>query len=211
MIGSGAVLVDGAPASPLARLSERAVVTVHGSLLPPAAPVQTWMLNKPLGIDCRIEPDQPHSIARLLAALPPGLFPAGRLDKDSSGLLLLTNDGSLCQRLLHPDGWHEKEYTITVDRDANAQQLEQLRAGTRYQVGPHWYRPRPCVATQIGPRELRITLTEGMHRQIRYMCRAAGLRVVELRRIRVNRLWLGHLEPGMVRELGPDDLDRLGA
>jgi 16S rRNA pseudouridine516 synthase len=209
LIDSGVVLLDGTPASPLARLSEGSVVTVNGR--PVAAPgrLQTWLLNKPVGVDCRIAPDRPHSIAHLLATLPPGLFPVGRLDKDSCGLLLLTNDGKLCQRLMHPDFWHEKEYVVTVDKDFTERQIELLRSGTSYEVGPHRYQPRPCVATQSAPRELRITLTQGMHRQIRYMCRAAGLRVVGLQRIRLNQLLLGDLDPGAVRELGRDDLKRL--
>lgn len=209
LIASGAVLLDGKPASLAARLAEGSVVTVHGKPLPAPARLQHWMLNKPVGIDCCIQPDRAHSIAHVLATLPAGLSPVGRLDKDSCGLLLLTNDGKLCQRLMHPDHWHEKEYSVTVDTDPTPLQLEQLRSGTSYQVGPHRYQPRPCVVEQPAPRELRITLTEGMHRQIRYMCRAAGLRVLELRRIRLNRLTLGDLPPGAVRELGPDEVKLL--
>lgn len=211
LIESGAVLVDGERASPIARLSPDSVVTVHGRPLPAPARLQYWVLNKPVGIDCCIQPDRPDSIAHLLAHLPAGLSPAGRLDKDSSGLLLLTNDGKLCQRLMHPAFWHEKEYAVTVDQEPAAGQLAQLRAGTSYQVGPHCYQPRPCAVVQTGPRRLQITLTEGKYRQIRYMCRAAGLRVLELRRIRVNQLLLGDLACGAVRELGPDDLELLEA
>lgn len=209
LVDSGAVLLDGKRTSLVARLSQDSIVTVHGKPVPAPARLQYWLLNKPVGIDCCIQPDQPRSIAHLLAALPAGLFPVGRLDKDSCGLLLLTNDGRLCQRLMHPDHWHEKEYAVTVDKDLTAQQLEQLRSGASYQVGPHRYQPRPCFVMQTAPRELRITLTEGMHRQIRYMCRAAALRVLQLRRIRLNQLLLGDLAPGAVRELGPQEVELL--
>jgi pseudouridine synthase len=208
---AGAVRVDGKLASALTRLTPDSTVTVDGEPVPPARRLQYWLLNKPVGIDCCIRPEQPHSIAHVLAALPVGLRPAGRLDRDSSGALLLTNDGKLCQRLMHPDFHHEKEYAVRVDKEVAAWQLEQLRAGASYQVGQRRCHPRPCVVTQTAPRELRITLTQGMHRQIRRMCRAAGLRVLELRRLRLNRLLLGELAPGAARELGPHELTLLEA
>ena len=124
-------------------------------------------------------------------------------------MLLLTNDGQLCQRLMHPDHRHEKEYAVRVDRDFTAQQLEQLRSGASYRVGVRRYHPRPCRVTRTAPREFRITLTEGKNRQIRYMCRAAGLKVLQLRRIRLNQLLLGDLAHGAVRELGPEQVELL--
>lgn len=209
LIRSGAVRVDGSPASPIAWVNEGSVITVNGEPIAAPTPPRYFLLNKPEGIDCCIEPHAPDSIARILQHLPPGLSPVGRLDKDSCGLLLLTHDGKLCHRLMHPDCCHEKEYVVTVDTDLTAEQLERLRSGAGYQVGPHRYQPRPCKVVQTSPRRFQITLTQGMHRQIRYMCRAAGLRVVRLERIRLNGLLLGDLAPGETRELAPAEVELL--
>ncbi len=209
LIRSGAVLVDGRPASALTIVNGDSAITLDGEPIAAPSPPRTFLLNKPEGIDCCIEPREPDSIARILQHLPPGLSPVGRLDKDSCGLLLLTHDGKLCHRLMHPDCGHEKEYAVTVDADPSAEQLERLRSGAGYQVGPHRYQPRPCEVVQTAPRRFRITLTQGMHRQIRYMCKAAGLRVVRLERIRLNRLLLGDLAPGEARELTPAEVELL--
>lgn len=139
------------------------------------------------------------------------LAPIGRLDKDSSGLLLLTNDGRVTERLLHPDFWHEKEYEVGVNKPLSVDSLKKLRKGV---VLDDDYETRPCEVKQLDERKLLITLTEGKKRQIRRMLESLGYRVRELKRLRIMNLKLGNLEEGRYRELTPqeqsDFLSKLG-
>lgn len=126
------------------------------------------------------------------------LAPIGRLDKDSSGLILLTNDGRVTERLLHPDFWHEKEYEVGVNKVITPYIVKALANGVTLDDG---YRTRKCVVRQIDERKLIIVLTEGKKRQIRRMLEALGLRVRELHRVRIMNLRIGDLREGEWREL----------
>jgi pseudouridine synthase len=181
-------------------------IWLDGEPLPPAPPRRYWAYHKPVGIDCNVRPDDPHSIAPLLQQLPPGVFAIGRLDKDSCGLLLLTNDGPFAHRLLHPAQQHQKTYRVDVDKTVTDAALQQLRAGMRYQAGPVWNEARPCLAVLITPSQLELTLTEGKNRQIRYMCKQLGLKVTRLERIRIGLLALPQLSAGQLLELQPDQV-----
>jgi pseudouridine synthase len=126
------------------------------------------------------------------------LAPIGRLDKDSSGLLLLTNDGRVTERLLHPDFWHEKEYEVGVNRPLTTEAIRALTRGVELDDG---YVTRECTVKQLDERLLLITLTEGKKRQIRRMLESLGFRVRELKRVRIMNLRLSDLEEGRWREL----------
>lgn len=174
--------------------------------LPAVPPRQYWAYHKPVGVDCNVRTSDQHSIATILQHLPAGVFAIGRLDKDSCGLLLLSNDGAFAQRLLHPAQQHQKTYRVQVDQAVTNSMLQQLQQGLRYQAGPQWIEARPCLAELRGPTQLELTLTEGKNRQIRYMCRQLGLKVLQLQRIRIGALTLPDLTVGELQELNPQQV-----
>lgn len=179
-------------------------ILVDGEALPHPAPRQCWLYHKPVGVDCNVKTDDPSSIAQLLTTLPLRLFPLGRLDKDSSGLLLLSNDGSLAHQLMHADQKQQKEYRVEVDKDVTTAQIQQLAQGVRWQLGTTWYQSEPCLVQGEGTL-LTIVLTQGLNRQIRYMCRSVGLKVLKLHRVRINRLQLSDVV-GCCRPLTADEM-----
>ena len=133
------------------------------------------------------------------------LVPVGRLDKASEGLLLVSNDGALIQRLTHPRFGHRKTYEVEVNAEPSPRQLGILRSPLVIEG----YRIRPVPVEALGGRRLRFVLSEGRHRQIRQMCEQAGLRVRRLRRVALSGLTLGGLAPGRFRELTPAEIARL--
>jgi len=164
-------------------------IQVDGEVLPQPAPRQCWLYHKPVGVDCNVKPGDPNSIWQLLVTLPLRLFPLGRLDKDSSGLLLLSNDGALAHQLMHADQRQQKEYRVEVDKVVTAEQRQQLAAGVSWQLGNTLYHSDPCLVT-AQQNQLTLVLTQGLNRQIRYMCRAVGLKVLTLHRVRIHQLQL---------------------
>jgi len=154
------------------------------------------VLNKPRGYVTSC--DHPgERIVLELVDLPQRIFPVGRLDKDSTGLLLLTNDGPIHHRLSHPSFDHEKEYEVTVDAPLSDSDLEQLARG----MPLDGRMTRPAGVERIGARRFRITLMEGRNRQIRRMVGGVGRRVVALHRVRVGNIRLGRLREGQWRYL----------
>jgi 23S rRNA pseudouridine2605 synthase/23S rRNA pseudouridine2604 synthase len=162
------------------------------------------MLNKPAGVVSSCQ-HRGEPVVTDLVDLPQRLFPVGRLDKDSTGLLLLTSDGRIHHRLSHPSFDHEKEYVVTVDRPIDDQALGLLEKG----MPLSGVMTRPARVTRISKRRFRIVLMEGKNRQIRRMVKKVGNRVVRLNRIRVAGLKLGNLARGSWRHLRTDERRRL--
>ena len=125
------------------------------------------------------------------------IFPIGRLDKDSEGLILLTNNGDIVNEILRVEHGHEKEYLVTVERPVTATFLSMMAAGVR--IGGE--KTKPCVVTRTGPASFRMVLTQGLNRQIRRMCSALGYRVQSLTRVRIMHIRLGSLATGAWRDL----------
>ncbi len=168
-----------------------------GNLLLPSHEKHYVLYHKPVGIDCNLNPEKADSLYHLLQQFPMRLFPVGRLDKDSCGLVLLTNDGELAQRLLHPDFYHEKNLSgDSRYKPLTTQALDQLASGVSWTVGPHSYQSRPCQVTQLSDDWFEIVLTQGLNRQIRYMCRTEGLKVLQLKRIQLAEFSLADLAEG---------------
>lgn len=204
MIAAGRVRVNGEIACEPGRrvFAGRDVVTLDGAPLPAASgPRRTIMIHKPAGLLCSADRSQGPIVGDLVAHLPQRLVPAGRLDKESSGLLLLSDDGDLIARLTHPRHGHRKVYEVEVAGRCDAAALACLRAPMT--LDGHALRPVEVrqLRRRGGRAWLRFVLREGRHRQIRRMCGRAGLTVVRLQRVAVGPLALGALRPGEWRDL----------
>ncbi len=188
-------------------------IRINGKPVVFAVPPLTLMLNKPAGYICSADAAQGRTVFALLNAIPQRLFTIGRLDKNSEGLLLLTNDGELANRLTHPRYEHRKLYEVTVGRLVTPVMLAKLNSALPIDGVP--IQPaRVIIKAQDGGNRqtlLEFTLKEGRNRQIRKMCEQVGLRILRLRRIQVGQLRLGPLPTGQYRELTPDECRRLTA
>ncbi len=158
-------------------------------------------LNKPAGITCTTERDVPGNIIDFVGHAE-RIFPIGRLDKESEGLILLTNNGDIVNEILRAEHGHEKEYLVTVERPVTETFLAMMAAGVR--IGGE--KTLPCSVTQSGPASFRMVLRQGLNRQIRRMCSALGYRVRHLRRERIMHIWLSDLPVGQWRELREDEI-----
>ena len=162
------------------------------------------VLNKPAGIVCTADPREPMTVVDYIN-YPIRIFPVGRLDKDSEGLLLLTSDGEIVNRLLRAAGGHEKEYEVEVDKPVTKEFLEKMMAGVEILDTV----TLPCKIRKTGPRSFNIILIQGLNRQIRRMCEALGYNVRKLRRIRIMNIKLGNMQPGQWREVTDEELSVL--
>jgi 23S rRNA pseudouridine2604 synthase len=160
-------------------------------------------LNKPVGVTCTTEADIEENIIDLVG-YPERIFPIGRLDKDSEGLILLTNDGDIVNEILRSENNHEKEYLVTVDRPITDLSLQMMASGVKI-MGEL---TKPCRVSRIDRESFRMILTQGLNRQIRRMCSALGYRARSLKRVRIMNIHLGALGPGQWRHL--TDTERAG-
>jgi 23S rRNA pseudouridine2605 synthase len=206
LIRGGRVAVNGRTVTdPAARVAAGDEVRVDGRPVVPEAPV-VLALHKPAGyVSTARDPQGRPTVLDLVPAAGRRLYPVGRLDATSEGLLLLTNDGDLTQLLTHPRHGLPKTYRVRVDRTPGADALERLRRGVRLADGP----TRPADVELEGDRWLRITIREGRHRQVRRMCAAVGLDVERLIRVAVDGLELGGLPPGACRALTAEEVEML--
>lgn len=204
LIDEGRVRVDGRVGALGDRVTEGMRVTVDGQALSGRGEKVYLLLNKPVGIVCTADPREPMNVVDYLD-YPVRIFPVGRLDKDSQGLLLMTSDGEIVNRLLRAAGGHEKEYEVEVDRPVTRAFLEKMAAGVPILDTV----TLPCRVRRTGERSFNIILVQGLNRQIRRMCEALGYNVRALRRIRIMNLRLGGLKPGQWREVTQEELDGL--
>ncbi len=205
IISKGRVTVGGEVVTDPARdVGEGDDVRVDGS--PVAAEArEVWAVNKPAGVvSTAREPGQRPAVVSLVDSTA-RLYPVGRLDADSTGLLLLTNDGELANRLTHPRYGVAKAYRARLRAPIADRDLARLRGGIELEDGP----TAPAGVTRLGERELEIVLREGRNRQVRRMLEAVGNRVVSLRRVRFGPLDLGDLGEGRARRLSAQEVSRL--
>jgi 23S rRNA pseudouridine2604 synthase len=204
MIEEGRVRLNGRVAILGDRVTDADVVTVDGRAVSRRPPLAYLAYHKPVGVTCTTESHVAGNIVHAVG-YPERIFPIGRLDKDSSGLILLTNDGDIVNRILRAEFGHEREYVVTVDRPYPLSFLEHLEKGVLV-LGE---KTRPCRTKKVEATAFRITLTEGRNRQIRRMCSALGCRVVTLVRTRIMHIRLGDLPVGEWRHLTPKERDEL--
>ncbi|TCZ74721.1 pseudouridine synthase [Flaviaesturariibacter aridisoli] len=181
-------------------------VLVDGEPLPKKKAPVYLMLNKPKGITCTTDRQDKTNIIDFVN-YKQRIFPIGRLDKLSEGLIFLTSDGDIVNKILRSGNGHEKEYMVTTDRPFDLDFLKQMRAGVRIPDGM----TKPCFVKQEAPNRFRIILTQGMNRQIRRMCEALGYRVTALKRVRIMNITLTGLPPGKWRFFTPAELASLQA
>ena len=203
---AGNVTVNGQPVTTLGTKvdPERDFVQLNGVAVGRTDPHVYVMLNKPAGVVSSCD-HRGERVVTDLIDLAQRLFPVGRLDRESTGLLLLTNDGRIHHRLSHPSFDHEKEYEVTVQWPVEEDALNAMRKG----ISLSGVTTRPARVTRLSKRKFRIVLKEGRNRQIRRMAKAVGNRVVALHRTRVANVKLGKLESGRWRHLTEDEVERL--
>ena len=200
-IAAGRVTVNGVVAELGTRLAEDDQVAVDGRPID-AKPRRVYLaLNKPVGVECTTDRDVPGNIVDFVGHRE-RIFPIGRLDKDSEGLILLTNDGDVVNHVLRAENAHEKEYVVAVDRPLTPEFLAGMAGGVPI-LGTV---TNPCRVSQVGRNTFRIVLTQGMNRQIRRMCEHFDYTVRRLQRVRIMHIRLGELPIGKWRNLTPEEV-----
>ena len=206
LIAEGRVLVDGEMAVLGRRVDpETALIEVDGAPVGVRPDLVHYVLNKPAGVVTTADDPQGRPTVVGLVPNEPRVFPVGRLDVDTEGLLLLTNDGELAHRLTHPSYGVEKEYVAEVEGLPTRAVLRRLREGVELDDGL----TAPARATLVDPSVVRLTIHEGRNRQVRRMCEAVGHSVVRLIRTRIGPLADRSLAPGAWRELTGDEVRSL--
>ena len=214
LISGGKVTIDGRQARTGDKVTGQETVLCNGVAVGPAAGGQKakpvlLVVNKPRGVVCTTShKDRAPNIVDMLQ-YPCRIYPVGRLDKDSEGLLLMTNQGELANQIMHEGSMHEKEYLVTVDRPLNPAFLNKMGEGVELkELG---VATRPCRVSMEGKKIFRIVLTQGLNRQIRRMCQALGYRVVALKRVRIMNIHLGKLNVGGFRKATPREWEEIMA
>src|SRR5699024_5772763 len=200
-IEAGRITINGEVAQLGSRVEEGDEVRADGQLVKTESELVYIVLNKPVGITSTTERHIEGNVVDFVNH-PLRIFHIGRLDKDSNGLLLLTNDGDIVNEILREEHGHEKEYIVTVDKPITKDFIRQMESGVHI-LGTT---TKPCKVRQLGARKFNITLTQGLNRQIRRMRSALGYHVQTLQRTRILNIHLGDLPIGQWRDLTDDEL-----
>lgn len=204
LIEMGRVTIDGVKATTGMKVGKNQVVKVDGKPIKKVEELVYIVLNKPVGITCTTERNVKGNIIDFVKHKK-RIFPIGRLDKDSQGLILLTNDGDIVNKILRAGNNHEKEYLVTVDKIITDEFITKMGSGVRI-LGT---KTKDCFVKREGKFMFRIILTEGMNRQIRRMTEALGYNVVKLERIRIMNINISKLRMGQWRDLTARELIKL--
>lgn len=201
------VTVNGRIASMGTKVSDEDEVALNGKRIGGKPKTVVLALYKPVGVTCSEKDRHAEKLITDMIHYPVRVTYAGRLDKDSEGLLLLTNDGSLIDAMMRGANRHEKEYVVKVDKELTEEFLESMRAGVYLKELDQT--TRPCQVEMEGKYTFRIILTQGLNRQIRRMCAAFGYEVRKLKRVRVMNITLDKIPYGKYRELSEGELEEL--
>ncbi len=197
LIEAGRVQVDGRAATPGQKVAKGQRVLVDGREVVPEQELILLAVNKPRGVVCTTDRRWGDRTIYDVVDCPKRIFSVGRLDKDSEGLLLMTNYGDILNKILRAGNYHEKEYLVTVDREISKDFLKKMAEGVY--LDELDTTTRPCSIRMVGKCQFRIVLTQGLNRQIRRMCEALHYRVKRLVRVRIMNIELGDLKPGEYR------------
>ena len=203
-IEAGRVTCNGLPAALGTRVADGDEVRIDGKPLGAKRRQVYIALNKPVGVTCTTEADVEGNFIDWVG-YPERIFPVGRLDKDSEGLILLTNDGDIVNEILRAENHHEKEYVVTVDRAITELSLKMMADGVKI-MGEL---TKPCKVTRVDDKTFRMILTQGLNRQIRRMCSALGYKARRLVRVRIINIELGSLGAGEWRPLTAAEIEGL--
>jgi len=204
LVEQGAVKVNGKTAVMGQKVTINDSIMVKGKNISREEEQILIALNKPVGIECTTDLNNPDNIVDFIN-FDKRVYPIGRLDKNSQGLILLTNDGSIVNNILKGSNYHEKEYVVTVDKPVTDDFIKKMSTGVRIldQV------TRPCKVTKVKKQVFNIVLTQGLNRQIRRMCGELGYNVQKLKRIRIMNIELGNLPVGQYRKVTDSELKEL--
>ena len=206
LIEAGKVYIDGVQAGLGMQVEEGQEVRVGKKVLTKTDRPVLLALHKPRGIECTTSKSVKNNIVDFVN-YSSRVYPVGRLDKDSEGLILLTNQGDLVNKMMRSGNKHEKEYLVTVNKPVNETFLKGMAAPVYLKELE--VTTRPCVVEQTGKCSFRIILTQGYNRQIRRMCETFGYTVTRLKRIRIMNIHLDDLKEGACREVGPREMKEL--
>ncbi len=207
LISEGKITLNGQKPGFGAQVAEGDKVHINGQELRPRSAAAGKSkhvyiaLNKPVGVTCTTEADVKGNIVDFVGHAQ-RIFPIGRLDKDSEGLILLTSNGDIVNEILRSENNHEKEYLVGVNKAVTDEFLQGMSRGVRV----HGQMTKPCRTRRIAKYGFSIVLTQGLNRQIRLMSEALGYKVTQLRRVRIVNVQLGHLKIGQWRNLTPQEL-----
>ena len=206
LIEAGRVQVDGKTAVSGQKVSDNQEILVDGKSISKEEEMVLLAVNKPRGVVCTTDKRWGDQTVEELIHYPKRVFYMGRLDKDSEGLLLMTNNGGILNKMMRAGNYHEKEYLVRVNRPVTEAFLSGMAKGG---IPVQEQQTRPCKVEKTGERTFRIILTQGLNRQIRRMCEYFGYQVVKLKRIRIMNIMLGDLPTGSYRELSREEQEEL--
>lgn len=204
LIEAGKITIDGKVAEMGSKVTENSHICVNGKPISKDEEFTLIAFNKPRGIVCTSFRRDPNNIIDFLK-FDKRIYPIGRLDKDSEGLILLTNKGELVDKILRGSNYHEKEYIVKVNKKLTKEFVKGMSEGVPILDTV----TRPCTITPINETSFQIVLTQGLNRQIRRMCEYFGYHVVSLKRIRVMNIQLGRLKMGTYRNVTSQELEEL--
>lgn len=203
-VADGKVKIDGVIAQMGSKVTKDNQVTFCDKPVKKEEKLVLIAFNKPEGIVSTTDQNDPDNIVDFIH-YGMRIYPIGRLDKDSEGLILLTNDGDIVNKILRAENKHEKEYIVTINKEINAEFLKKMASGVPILDTV----TNPCKVTQIDKFTFNIILTQGLNRQIRRMCEQLGYKVTNLRRIRIMNIQLGRLKTGDFRNVTDREIEEL--
>lgn len=207
LVEEGRVTINGKPAVLGDRIYEDDIVAVDGKKITIEEEDIILVFNKPPGITCTSNPDDKDNVIDYIG-YPKRIYSIGRLDKDSQGLLLMTNNGELANRIMRSRGEHEKEYIVTVDRTVTKEFVKGMSNGVPILEDKV---TKKCFVEKIDDNTFRIILKQGLNRQIRRMCEYFGYDVIKLERVRIMNIRLGKLKVGRYRNISREEREELFA
>lgn len=207
LIAEGKITVDGMIAQTGQKVDPSWDIRMEGRSVQPEKEQILLVVNKPRGVVCTTEKKWGDLTIDEFLSYPKRVFSVGRLDKDSEGLLLMTNDGNLQDGIMRGAHFHEKEYVVTVDKVITSEFVQRMSQGIYLEELD--VTTRPCPVQRIGEKKFSIVLTQGLNRQIRRMCSACGYSVTALKRTRVMNIELGNLPVGQWREASKEEKDEI--
>lgn len=207
LLEQGRVTIDGIPAQMGSKVIDGQTVFVDGKSIIEEDEKILLAFYKPTGIVCTTTANQGDNNIVDYIGYPKRIYPVGRLDKDSEGLILMTNNGEMMDKILRSANGHEKEYIVTVNKEIDDSFIKAM-SGEIY-LAELDRTTKPCKVTALGKKTFRIILTQGLNRQIRRMCSTQGREVVQLKRIRIMNILLGDLKPGEYRNVTEAEYQQL--